>query len=117
MSAAQTGNTNRLGSTHSAETPEGAAISDALTGEKNPIFGKTHSAEAKAAISEANKGNTNRALSVYVYDQNNILVNEFPSQCAAAAFLGVTLKAVSKLVDTGRRNRKAFIIRLLYLLS
>jgi len=47
---------------------------------------------------------------VYVYDQDNVLVNTFPSQTAAAAFLGVTQQAVSKLVDTGRRNRKGFLI-------
>jgi len=45
-----------------------------------------------------------------VYDSNNILVASFPSQTAAAAFLGVSFQAVSKLVDTGRRNRKGFLI-------
>jgi len=46
-----------LGAVHSAETK--AAMSEAQKGEKNPIFGKSHSAEAKAAISSALKGNTN----------------------------------------------------------
>jgi hypothetical protein len=80
------GNTNRVGSTHSAETK--AAIG--------------------AANSEALKGNTNRALSVYVYDQDNVLVDSFPSHTAAAAFLGCTKQRVSQLVQAGGRTRKGF---------
>jgi len=130
-----------LGVVRSAETK--ATMSEAQKGEKNPIFGKspsaetkaaisnalkgtTRSAETKAAISEALKGNTHRlgttqsvetkaaigaALSkaVYIYDSNNVLVDTFPSHTAAAEYLGVTRPAVSKLVDTGRRNLKGFI--------
>jgi hypothetical protein len=105
------GNTNRVGSTHSPETPEGAAISNARKG-------MTHSAETKAAISETLKGTirsaeTKEAISkahgggiTYVYDINDELLGSFPSRRAAAKFLGVTHPAVSKLVDTGRRNIK-----------
>jgi hypothetical protein len=51
-----------------------------------PMLGRTHTAESKAATSEAIKGNTNRALCVYVYDSNKVLVDTFPSQSAAADF-------------------------------
>jgi len=105
------GNTNRVGSTHSPETPEGAAISNARKG-------MTHSDATKAVMSEAHKGKVfsdehKAAISkahgggiTYVYDINDELLGSFPSRRAAAKFLGVTHPAVSKLVDTGRRNIK-----------
>jgi hypothetical protein len=90
-----------LGVVRSAETK--AAISAAR-------LGATHSVETKAALRESIKGNTNRALCVYVYDENNVLVGSFPSHTAAGAFLDVHPTNVSRLINTGRRNRKGFLI-------
>jgi group I intron endonuclease len=116
------------GRTHSAETK--AAISEAMSGENHPYYGKSHSPETKAAMSEAHKGktlssetprkgggaaisdamkgNTNRALSVYVYDSENVLVDSFPTYTAAAEFLGVTQGRVSQLVKSGGRTQKGY---------
>jgi group I intron endonuclease len=47
---------SRLGSLHSEETK--ALISEAMSGENHPLFGKTRSIETKALISEARKGKT-----------------------------------------------------------
>jgi group I intron endonuclease len=102
ISEALKGNTNSLGVIRSAETK--ATMSEAHKGEKNPIFGKFHSAEAKAAISAA------KSKAVYVYDENNVLVGSFPSHTAAGAFLDVHPTNVSRLINTGRRNRKGFLI-------
>jgi hypothetical protein len=79
-----------------------------------PFTGRTHSAETKAAISEAmsgNKnalGNTSTSKSVFVYDQENVLVKEFPSHTAAAKFLGISKIRVSHLVKNGGRTRSGF---------
>ena len=56
MSAAQMGNTNFLGKTHSKEPK--AKMSVTCQGEKNRMYGKTHSAESKAKMSEAGKKRT-----------------------------------------------------------
>jgi hypothetical protein len=69
-----------------------------------------HSAETKATISKALEGNTNRALCVYVYDSNNVLIDSFPSHTAAGEFLGVHQSNVSRIINTGRRNRKGFLM-------
>jgi hypothetical protein len=82
-----------LGYTH---TPEALA---AIRGRTR----KTHSEETKAAIGAA------ISKAVYVYDRDNVLVDSFHSHTAAAAFLGVSQQAVSKLVDTGRRNRRGYL--------
>jgi group I intron endonuclease len=109
---------SRLGTTHTTETK--AAISKALKGNTNRV-GSTHSPEAKAAISDSLKGHTHSAetkaaigaaksKAVYVYDSKDVLVGTYPSHTEAAKFLGVLQPAVSKLMDSGRRNRKGFLI-------
>jgi group I intron endonuclease len=118
------GNTNRVGSTHTAETK--AAISEAMSGGNNPNYGKSLSDATKAAISEAIKGNTNRVGSthsaetkaaiseacgggtIYVYDSNSVLIDEFPSHTAAAAYLGCSIRHVGRLVKTGSSTRKGY---------
>ena len=72
-----------------------AAISEAIKGNTNRV-GSTHSAETKAAISEACGGGT-----IYVYDSNSVLIDEFPSHTAAAAFLGISKVHVGRLVKSG----------------
>ena len=49
--------TSRRGTHHSEETKK--KISEGVTGEKHPMFGKNHSEEAKKKISEAHKGDKN----------------------------------------------------------
>jgi hypothetical protein len=80
-----------LGAVHSAETK--AAMSEAHKG-------KVLSAETKAAISNAQKGNTYRALCVYVYDSNNVLVDTFPSQSAAIKEYNISKGTIYRLLDS-----------------
>jgi len=80
---------------------------EALAALSKARIGKGHSAETKAAISaalEGNKnalGNTGTSKSVFVYDQENVLVKEFPSHTAAAKFLGISKVHVGRLVRNG----------------
>jgi hypothetical protein len=65
-------------------------------------LGYKHTADSKAAISDAHKGIT------YVYDINENLIDSFPSHTAAAEFLGCTRQRVDQLVKSGGRTRKGF---------
>jgi len=98
------------GCSHSPQAK--AAIREAQSGENHRNYGKSLSDATKAAISEAMKGNTNSVgnRTVYVYDSNNVLVQEYPTYTAAAEFLGVNKSNVSRIINTGRRNRKGFLM-------
>jgi len=85
------------------------AISESLEGNTNRV-GSAHSAETKAAISDAMMGNNNASKCVYVYDINDNLIDSFPSHTAAGEFLGVHQSNVSRIINTGRRNRKGFLM-------
>ena len=102
---------SRLGTNHSAETK--AAISEAHKGKvlsaetKAAIsaarLGTTHSPESKAAIGAAN-GSIN-----FVYDINEELLGEFPSQRAAARYIQCDKRTVSRYIDSGKRFRDFLI--------
>jgi hypothetical protein len=70
------------GTIRSAETK--AALSEAMEGNTNRV-GSTHSDAAKAAISKAHGGGA-----VYVYDSNNVLVQEYAAHlyCRCRIFRG-----------------------------
>jgi len=70
-----------------------------------PMLGRSHTAETKAAISKAIKGNTNnlgttQSLSVYVYDSNNVLVDTFPSQSAAIKEYKISKGSIYNYLDS-----------------
>lgn len=68
-----------FGKTHTTEIL--AKMSDAKTGENNPMFGQTHSAETVIKQSIAKGGG-----SIYVYNTQGILVNNFTSARKAAKY-------------------------------
>ena len=70
----------------------------AKIGEKNPNFGKVHSAESKVKMSAA------RGTAIYVYDSNNILVNNFLSARMAGVFFNTHSKTILRYV----KNQKIF---------
>jgi len=110
-----------LGYTHTAETKAQMSASH---------LGLTPTAEAKVLMSVRNcLGNTNRLgtthtaesidnirlnqpnrMSVFVYDLNDKLVGEFPSQGAAAKCLNCNVSNISRNVDSGKRFRKIYLI-------
>jgi group I intron endonuclease len=71
----------------SAETK--AKISSAVKGENHPMFGKTHTAEARVKVSSAK----NKPVSIFTLE--NELVQSFPSISKAAQFLGMSNWGVS----------------------
>jgi group I intron endonuclease len=90
------------GRTHTAEAK--AAISEAHQG-------KAHSAETKAAMSAAHLGTTHSAetkvaigaalsKAVYVYDENNVLVDTFPSQSAAIKEYNISKGSIYRYLDS-----------------
>jgi len=116
-----------LGYTHTAETR--LQLSVAKSGANNPFYGQTHSEETLAKISDALTGRSHSeetrakmsdaktgvnhpmygtvsptALSVSVYNLDNVLLKTFSSQVAAAEWLGVSNTTVSKYI----RSRKVF---------
>lgn len=95
------------GKTHTAETKAaiGAANSVALLGNTNRL-GTTHTAESIDII----RLNYPHRKPVFVYDLENKLVGEFLSQNLAAKFLKCNISSVSRNVDTGKRLRKIYLI-------
>ena len=73
----------------------------AKIGHKNPNFGKVHSAEAKAKISIA------RRTAIFVYSENNILVNNFPSANNAGEFFNTHSKTILKYSQMVRYLKKS----------
>ena len=58
-------------------------------GPNHPMFGKY-------GITPTN------AMTIYVYSLDDVLVREFPSQVAAANWLGVNQSTVSKYIKSGK---------------
>lgn len=79
---------------HSAETKAliSEAISLAQSGEKNSMFGKTHSAETKTKISAT------QGTAIYIYDLDGSLVNSFTSVRKAALHFDVSNTTILKYV-------------------
>jgi len=93
------------------------------SGALNPMYGKTHTPESRAQISKANSGANHpmygrtgtlnpmygkygitptNAMTINVYDIDNVLVHSFPSQVAAAEWLGVNQSTVSRYIKSGK---------------
>ena len=75
-------------------------MSDAQTGANNPMYGKTHTKEARALIS----------IQVNVYSIDNVLVRSFSSQVAAAKFLNTSKVQVHRYVRSGKVFQSTYLI-------
>lgn len=103
------------GKTHSVETRE--KMSEAMTGENNPNFGKTgenspnfgknHSSEARAKMSAIKGGGT-----IYVYSKDHKLVNTYFSAREAAKHLGSSCPTVLKYAKDGKLFKEQWILSL-----
>jgi len=69
-------------------------------------LGTPHSPESI----EQNRLNQPNRISVFIYDIDNKLVKEFPSQSTAANFLNCSVSRISRKADTGKRYRKIYLI-------
>jgi group I intron endonuclease len=119
-----------LGYKHTEEAL--AKLSEANSGANNPMYGKTHTPETRAQMSGANNhmygkvpasafesGALNpmygkvaaNAMTINVYDIDNVLVHSFPSQVAAAEWLGVNQSTVSRHIKSGKVYNNLYIFR------
>jgi group I intron endonuclease len=107
-------------------TPESRAlISDAKLGDNNPIYGKVTAEGANAFPSGANNPMYGKvsasafqsghvpanAMTINVYDIDNVLVHSFPSQVAAAEWLSVNHSTVSRYIKSGKLWNKLYTFR------
>ena len=102
------------GLTHTPETK--AQMSSAHTG-------KTPSTETRAKMSEAHKGlksgannpmfgiTPTNAMTINVYDLDNVLVHSFSSQIAAANWLNTSPRTVSRYIEPGKVWNKLYTFR------
>jgi group I intron endonuclease len=117
---------SRLGSKHTEESKELMRINN--TGCKNPMFGKTHSLEYRAILSERMVNNNPKAgkpvteemkrivkeffsRPVYVYDANSkVLINKFNSRKDLIEEFKISSKTVVKYLNTGNILRERYIL-------
>ena len=81
-----------------------AKISIAKKGINNPIFGKNHTAEARAKISSA------RGTPIFIYSLDGTLENSFPSVSITGKFFKAQNKTISKYVKSGEIFREKWIL-------
>jgi group I intron endonuclease len=117
---------SRLGSLHTEETKELMRINNIES--KNPMFGKTHSLEYRAILSERMVNNNpmkskpvtdemKRIIKeffsrpVYVYDANSkILINKYKSRKDFIEDFKISSKTVVKYLNTGKILRERYIL-------
>jgi len=75
------------------------------TGELNPMYGKSGALNPMYGITPTN------AMTINVYDIDNVLVHSFPSQVAAAEWLGVNQSTVSRHIKSGKVYNNLYIFR------
>ena len=91
------------------------------TGENNPMFGKTHSAETRAKMSEAHKGKSQSAetiakisatqgTAIYIYNSVGILVNTFTSAKKAALHFECSQSTILKYAQNGQKFKENWIL-------
>jgi group I intron endonuclease len=90
------------GRTHNDETK--AKMSLLKISDKNPNFGKVHSAESRTKISIA------RGISIFVYLLDDTLENSFPSVSVAGKFFKAQNKTISKYVKNGKIFREKWVL-------
>jgi group I intron endonuclease len=100
-------------------------LSEANSGANNPMYGKTHTPETRAQMSGANNhmygkvpasafesGNVPaNAMTINIYDIDNVLVHSFPSQVAAAKWLNIPRTTFREYISTGKVWNNQYIFR------
>lgn len=117
---------SRLGSKHTEDTKELMRINN--IGDKNPMFGKSHSVEYKTILKERMTKNNPMAgkpitekmkkiiqeffsRPVYVYDANSkILINKYNSRKDFIESFKISTKTVVKYLNSGKVLRKRYIL-------
>jgi group I intron endonuclease len=91
------------------------------TGGNNPMFGKTHSAETRAKMSESRKGKTHLAetiakisatqgTAIFVFDSVGTLINSFTSARKAAIYFECSQSTILKYAQNGKKFQGNWIL-------
>ena len=109
ISESMTGEKNPLyGKHHSEETRK--KISESMTGEKNPLYGKHHSEDTKRKMSEAHKekiyANTKPILQ---FSKNGELIAEYYSLTEASRQTGCSAPHICSCCKGNRKSAGGFI--------
>ena len=75
------------------------------TGANNPMYGRT------GALHPMYGKVPTHAMTVNVYSLDNVLVNSFPSQVAAAEWLGVSNGTVRNYIQSGKVWKNLYVFR------
>ena len=109
ISEAKTGEKNPMFGKHFSEEHK-KKLSEALSGEKNPNFGKHHSEEAKRKISEAQTGNHNRPQkSVLQFSKNGEFIAEYQSIIEAERQTGCHQSLICECCKGKRKSTGGYI--------
>lgn len=108
---------SKLGSKPTEESK--ALMSAAKIGDKNPIFGKVPPSAFRSGPEHPKYGKvgfppTPNARAVYIYSVNGLLVQKFPTQVAAAEWLGVSRATIQNYIKSGKPYNKKYIISSTY---
>jgi len=93
-------------------------ISDAMTGEKNPMYGKNHTDETKTIMSEAKKGQPkpkgsgNPSQSIEVTDIKNNTIISYDSISEAARALNINESSIRSNLKSN--NKKPYKKRYMF---
>src|SRR5689334_4556814 len=115
MSASKSGANNPMyGKTHTPETR--AQMSYSKSGALNPMYGKVPASAFESGANNPMYGKSGElspvSIQVNVYSVvDNELVRSFPSQVAAAEWLGVNQSTVSKYIKSGKVWKQKYIFR------
>jgi group I intron endonuclease len=108
-----------LGYKHTEESL--AKLSEALSGENHPLFGRSPSVETRTLFSEAKKGKPHTAqtldkmsiakgTAIYVYDTQGSLENTFNSARKAAEHFGCSYPTILKFAKNGLLFKEEWIL-------
>ena len=75
------------------------------TGANNPMYGRKGALNPMFGITPTN------AMTVNVYSLNNVLVNSFPSQVAAANWLNISRTTLQRYLSSGKIWNNQYIFR------
>jgi group I intron endonuclease len=106
---------SRFGATHTPESKAQMSDSQQLvdrSGANNPMYGKVPASAFKSGANHTMYGKVpNHAMTVNVYSLENKLVRSFPSQVAAAEWLGVSNFTVHNYINSGKVWKQTYTFR------